>query len=516
MAGAFQNMGPRVNFPPGMLQLPQASSAMPLAAQGQLPTDPMARAQMSNPLMSASGSNNPFMPQMMPPVNQINPLASQNRETVVAAAGDRRGALGGLPNVSPRDVVLNEAQRQFNRLGKPSTPRSSGTMSDISKILKGPFMKPDNPNDPLYMQNQNPDKALYEGLLTGSLKGMNQTGSPLQQASKMAMGIFGDIKTNQKQIKKDRVDAQTLALSRAKGGLEMMKLENDMNQGTEANKIQKIKAMAELAKAYNTDTPLIKSLKAAGVDLNTPEGQQTALKILEKSPTTNINTGDKRIVNRFSTGIDALQEGYQNAGRGIANHSRMIELLAGGMQTGAEQSMLKPFREIVGGFLGMDPAAAATLNKQTLFKMLGAENVLAAAENIKGALSDKDLQFLKDSQASLRNEEGANISMLQYTMAGFERRKDAYKEYKRWYRATKKAKGNVSDEAATFHMDDWSEQRPDIPTIVTNKAQKFYESLSGNLTPDVMKDRITKRFGVPIFKSMVAKQQAIAAAAASQ
>ena len=111
-----------------------------------------------------------------------------------------------------------------------------------------------------------------------------------------------------------------------------------------------------------------------------------------------------------------LDTGFQQAQEILGNVGEMEGLLRENPDmTGIAQPALKMARSVgreIEKYTGMDVVDEGKLRAQETFEKVNAKNVLSLAESMKGALSDKDMAFLKESTPTLSTSKEGNFQML--------------------------------------------------------------------------------------------------------
>ena len=129
-----------------------------------------------------------------------------------------------------------------------------------------------------------------------------------------------------------------------------------------------------------------------------------------KNALVNVNTGEQQT--QFSkemgkTFASAFRDGQQAGAAASASNARLAQLeqLAGQVATGPLAPITTSFKAVAKNMgvdlsrLGLDD----NVGQAEALKALTADFVLAQAERMKGVLSDRDIQFLVDSVATLTN-----------------------------------------------------------------------------------------------------------------
>jgi len=165
-------------------------------------------------------------------------------------------------------------------------------------------------------------------------------------------------------------------------------------------------------------TPLQRNLAAAGLQPGTPEYQRA---ILDGSRGTTVNVGagekawDTESAKLFAKRYDDISAGAMNAQQMLGMYDLAEQALASGVRTGLGAEAELTIRQL-GAAMGVDTSpeklAGGELIRAVQNRMALMMRSPDGGMGMPGALSDRDIKFLKDSQVGIdRTQEGNRIML---------------------------------------------------------------------------------------------------------
>ncbi|MBC2768556.1 hypothetical protein [Pusillimonas minor] len=167
-------------------------------------------------------------------------------------------------------------------------------------------------------------------------------------------------------------------------------------------------------------TTLMQNLAAAGFVPGTPEYQQAVLNGTRQGTTVNVGAGDKawdtESAKLFAKRYDDITAGAMNAQQMMGMYDLAEQALDSGVRTGFGADTEIGLRQF-GAALGIDTSpeklAGGELIRAIQNRMALAMRSPDGGMGMPGALSDRDIQFLKDSQVGIDRSPEGNRRMLQ-------------------------------------------------------------------------------------------------------
>ena len=203
--------------------------------------------------------------------------------------------------------------------------------------------------------------------------------------------------------------------------------------------IEKTQAEA-LTRGIPAETSLQKNLRAAGIDPASERGRNIVLQSLTK-PATQVNIGGEKAFEAETGKLEAkefselIKQG-RSARQANITLGRLDDLLAkGDLGTGA----LANTKLAAGSFakaFGLDPKILGIDQLSSLeeFSGLASQLTLQAADQIAGALSDKDIELLRSSVPNLQNTPEGNRRKIQFQKGLNNRKIEVNKSAQEWVR----------------------------------------------------------------------------------
>lgn len=155
----------------------------------------------------------------------------------------------------------------------------------------------------------------------------------------------------------------------------------------------------------------------------------------QRSPGTTVNVGEQSPREKVLMGLDEAEledarSAAASARSTIDTLDQMENLLDEGVETGALEEMVMPFREAAAGF-GINVEG---LSQQQVFRALQNELTLGVTQSMSGQLSNKELDFAGQVVPSLSNTVEGNRRLIQIARRIAERKQDVATAKRRYFR----------------------------------------------------------------------------------
>lgn len=180
------------------------------------------------------------------------------------------------------------------------------------------------------------------------------------------------------------------------------------------------RAIMENVNPGQKPTTLMQNLAAAGLQPGTPEYQQAVLAGTRQGTTVNVGAGEKawdtESAKLFAKRYDDISAGAMNAQQMLGMYDLAEQALASGVRTGVGGEAELSLRQL-GAAMGLDTdpkkLAGGELIRAVQNRMALTMRSPDGGMGMPGALSDRDIKFLKDSQIGIDRSPEGNRAMLQ-------------------------------------------------------------------------------------------------------
>lgn len=179
------------------------------------------------------------------------------------------------------------------------------------------------------------------------------------------------------------------------------------------------RAILENVNPAQKPTTLMQNVAAAGLQPGTPEYQRAILERAGQGTTVNVNPGEKawdtESAKLFAKRYDDISAGAMNAQQMLGMYDLAEQALSAGVRTGVGAEAELSLRQL-GAAMGMntDPEklAGGELIRAVQNRMALTMRSPDGGMGMPGALSDRDIKFLKDSQIGIDRSPEGNRAML--------------------------------------------------------------------------------------------------------
>lgn len=180
------------------------------------------------------------------------------------------------------------------------------------------------------------------------------------------------------------------------------------------------RAVMENVNPGQRPTSLMQNVAAAGLQPGTPEYRDAILAGTKQGTTVNVNPGEKawdtESAKLFAKRYDDITAGAMNAQQMLGMYDLAEQALASGVRTGVGAEAELSLRQL-GAAMGMDTSpeklAGGELIRAVQNRMALTMRSPDGGMGMPGALSDRDIKFLKDSQIGIDRSPEGNRKMLQ-------------------------------------------------------------------------------------------------------
>lgn len=179
------------------------------------------------------------------------------------------------------------------------------------------------------------------------------------------------------------------------------------------------RAVMENVNPGQRPTSTMQNLQAAGFTPGTPEYRQAMLDATRSGTTVNVGAGEKawdtESAKLFAKRYDDISAGAMNAQQMLGMYDLAEQALASGVRTGVGGETELTLRQL-GAAMGMDTdpkkLAGGELVRAVQNRMALTMRSPDGGMGMPGALSDRDIKFLKDSQIGIDRSPEGNQAML--------------------------------------------------------------------------------------------------------
>ncbi|PWL17391.1 hypothetical protein DKP76_11475 [Falsochrobactrum shanghaiense] len=178
-------------------------------------------------------------------------------------------------------------------------------------------------------------------------------------------------------------------------------------------------SMQDLGGSKNEQTTLMQNLSAAGLQPGTPEYQQAVLEGTKSGVNVSVGAGEKawstESAKLFAKRYDDISAGASNAQQMMGMYDLAEQALNSGVRTGMGAEAELTLRQL-GSAMGVDTdpekLAGGELIRAVQNRMALTMRSPDGGMGMPGALSDRDIKFLKDSQIGIDRSTEGNRKML--------------------------------------------------------------------------------------------------------
>lgn len=230
--------------------------------------------------------------------------------------------------------------------------------------------------------------------------------------------------TNQQDTQREFMIAQLMGLDkyaeqRMKQGAPTAVQQNLIAAGLQPGSQEFQSALLENVNPSQRPTTLMQNVSAAGLQPGTPEYQNAILAGTKQGTTVNVNSGDKawdtESAKLFAKRYDDISAGAMNAQQMLGMYDLAEQALSSGVRTGVGGEAELSLRQL-GAAMGMDTdpekVAGGELVRAVQNRMALTMRSPDGGMGMPGALSDRDIKFLKDSQIGIDRSPEGNRKML--------------------------------------------------------------------------------------------------------